>query len=67
MMGHEVKCSICVPLLQPRNFACGEENGFDMPAPDDRLCRTCRKAVRDATEQRAYLEHLYRKTRLERV
>jgi len=67
MMGHEVKCSICVPLLKPRPFAEWEEVGFDMPPPPDGLCRMCRKAVKDATEQRGYLEHLQVKSRLERV
>jgi hypothetical protein len=45
MMGHNVKCDLCP------NLANGEEDGYDMPCPDDRLCRTCRKAVKDAREQ----------------
>ena len=28
------------------------EDGLDMPAPEDRLCRTCRKAVWDALVQK---------------
>lgn len=46
MMGHDERCEIC------NDFACGDEDGFDMPPPKDHLCRECRKAVRWAKEQR---------------
>jgi hypothetical protein len=61
MMGHDVLCDICVGggTGRGRRLAEGEEDGFDMPAPDDRLCRVCRKAVKDAREQRDYLNRLY--------
>lgn len=50
MFGHSVWCVICVG--PDRNLACGEEDRFDDGPPDDKLCRDCRKAVKDATEQR---------------
>lgn len=50
MIEHDVRCDVC------GGYAAVEEDGFDMPAPDDRLCRTCRKAVKDAREQRDYLQ-----------
>lgn len=56
MMGHNVLCDVCVGRF--RNCAEGEEDGFDRPAPKDQLCRVCRKAVRDAYEQRQYLRRL---------
>lgn len=49
MHHHGERCTIC------NDYAEGEEDGFDMPPPDDKLCRMCRKAVKDAREQAAYL------------
>lgn len=46
MMGHDVRCEVCGAGAEV------EELVLDGPPPADKLCRTCRKAVRDASEQR---------------
>jgi hypothetical protein len=52
MMGHDVRCTIC------GNYAEIEEDVLDAPPPEDKLCRTCRKAIKDAAEQQRYLHQL---------
>lgn len=47
MLEQGVNCDIC------GGYASENEIVYDGPAPKDRLCRVCRKAVKDATEQRA--------------
>jgi hypothetical protein len=63
MIGHEQKCEICGYLVDRykeaakaqglSGMAAGDEVGFDMPAPQDKLCTGCRRALKAAREQRA--------------
>jgi len=55
MMEHSGKCTICGGRSDSDEAA----HIFDAPEPEDRLCPTCRKAVRDAREQREYLARLH--------
>lgn len=46
MMGHDGKCTIC------GGYSSEDRPALDGPEPKDKLCPACRKAVRDAREQR---------------